>query len=73
MNMLRMFDAWAIPLVIIANKNGEMVARIHPDHLTAEVIAGVLEGKVPAVEQTPYNLFEPDGAEDYFRSFLKSD
>lgn len=69
--MFKAFDAWAIPVVVLVNREGNFVGRIHPEHLTAAIVKTVLQGEVPEVEQTPYHLYEPEGAEDYFRSFLK--
>lgn len=69
--MFRSYNAWAIPNIVMINANGEIAGRIHPNRLTKNVIEELLEGKIPDVQQTREDLYEPDGAEKYFRSLLE--
>ena len=65
------YRAWAIPLVVIVDGNGVISSRIHPDYLTEEVIDQLLVGTVPDLEQAPDDQFDPEGAEEYFRSLME--
>jgi thiol-disulfide isomerase/thioredoxin len=69
--IFRKYNAWAIPNIVMINSHGEIAGRIHPAHLTAEVINVLLKGGTPDLENTPENLFDPAKAEEYFRSYLK--
>lgn len=68
--MFRTYNAWAIPNIVMINSKGVIAGRIHPNKLNADVINDLLQGKIPDVPNTPENLFKPDEAEIYFRSFL---
>ncbi|HEX4631697.1 MAG TPA: TlpA disulfide reductase family protein [Chthoniobacterales bacterium] len=60
------YGAWGIPVVFLFGRGGKLAAAVHPDHLTSEVLAAVLEGKAPDVPQSkPWD--DPAGAEIYFR------
>ena len=48
-------------------RSGKIAGRIHPNKLNEEVIDDLLAGKIPDVEQTKEDLYEPGGAEKYFR------
>ncbi len=69
--MFREYNAWAIPNIVMVNSKGKIAGRIHPEHLTGEVINTLLNGGIPDVKNTPENLFDPLKAEEYFRSYLK--
>lgn len=69
--MFRSYNAWAIPNIVMINANGVIAGRIHPNRLTNDVIEELLEGKIPDIQQTREDLYEPDGAEKYFRSLLE--
>ena len=69
--MFKAFNGWAIPTMILINKNGKYAGRIHPKNLTAQIIDELLEGNIPKVEQVPENLYDPVKAEKYFRSLIK--
>jgi thiol-disulfide isomerase/thioredoxin len=69
--MFRSYNAWAIPNVVMINSKGKIAGRIHPTHLTDEVIEVLLNGGVPDIKNTPEDAFDPAGAEEYFRSFLE--
>jgi hypothetical protein len=69
--IFRSYNAWAIPNIVMINSKGEIAGRIHPNHLTAEVISTLLSGGIPDVENTPEDAFDPVKAEEYFRSYLK--
>ena len=63
----RALNGWAIPNIFMVNKEGKIAGRIHPNKLNEEVIDDLLAGKIPDVEQTKEDLYEPGGAEKYFR------
>lgn len=67
----RSYNGWAIPTTILITKDGRYAGRIHPKRLTGGIIDSLLEGQIPKVEQVPENLYDPAGAEKYFRSLLK--
>ena len=69
--MFRMYNAWAIPNIVMINSTGKIAGRIHPNKLNEEVIDVLLNGGVPGVDNTPEDLFDPVKAEEYFRTFLK--
>ncbi|MGH1365177.1 MAG: TlpA family protein disulfide reductase [Calditrichia bacterium] len=69
--MFRSYDAWAIPQVILVNKEGIIVSKLHPEYLTSAILEDALAGEIPDVEQVPGGLFDPKGAEEHFRSFLQ--
>lgn len=60
------FQAWGIPVVYIFDRQGKLVAAVHPDNLVPGVISAALRGEIPDVKQsTPWS--DPRGAEEYFR------
>ncbi len=63
----RNLNGWAIPNIFMVDKEGKIAGRIHPDYLTESVINDLLSGKIPDVEQTKEDLYDPEGAEEYFR------
>ena len=67
----QVFRAWAIPLVVIVNKEGKISRRIHPNYLTEDIINEVLLDKIPIVKQSVDDQFEPEAAEKYFRSLME--
>jgi thiol-disulfide isomerase/thioredoxin len=69
--MFREYNGWAIPTMILINSKGKFAGRIHPKNLTAKVIDKLIKGEIPGVEQVPEDLYDPDEAENYFRSLLK--
>lgn len=70
--MFKSFKAWGIPMVVIVNQKGRIASVIHPNYLNRAVIEEVLAGKVPEVKQHD-GWPDPEGAEEYFRSLLKTD
>ena len=63
------FDAWGIPTVYVFDRQGTLLSAMHPEYLSAEVIAGALAGDIPPVEQAR-GWEDPAGAEEYFRSLV---
>ena len=63
----RSLNGWAIPNIFMVGKDGKIAGRIHPNKLSEEVIEDLLVGKIPDVEQTKEDMFDPEGAEKYFR------
>lgn len=63
----RALNGWAIPNIFMVDKNGKIAGRIHPNKLNEKVIDDLLAGKIPDIEQTKEDLYEPGGAEKYFR------
>ena len=60
------FRAWGIPVIFIFDSKGKLVATVHPNNLTPEVLYAALRGEVPNVKQAvPWH--DPAGAESYFR------
>lgn len=72
-SMFRSYNAWAIPNIVMINAEGKIAGRIHPNRLTKNAIEELLEGKIPDVQQTREDLYEPEGAEKYFRSLMKEE
>jgi hypothetical protein len=70
-NMFRKYNGWAIPNIVMINSKGKIAGRIHPSHLTEEVINTLLSGNIPDVKNTSEDAFDPVEAEEYFRSYLK--
>ncbi len=68
--MFKRYNAWAIPNIVMINSKGIIAGRIHPSRLTGEIIKNLIKGGIPSVENTPENLFDPNQAEQYFRSYL---
>jgi len=66
LNTFKTLQAWGIPVIFIFDSKGKLVAAVHPNNLTAEVLSAALRGEVPQVKQaTPWH--DPAGAENYFR------
>ena len=66
LNTFKTFRAWGIPTIFIFDSKGKLVATVHPNNLTPEVLYAALRGEVPQVKQaTPWH--DPAGAESYFR------
>ena len=66
LNTFKTLQAWGIPVIFIFDTKGKLVAAVHPNNLTAEVLSAALRGEVPQVKQaTPWH--DPAGAENYFR------
>ena len=66
LNTFKTFRAWGIPVIFIFDSKGKLVATVHPNNLTPEVLHAALRGEVPQVKQaTPWH--DPAGAESYFR------
>lgn len=63
----RAFRAWGIPVTYVFDGDGVLLAALHPEHLTAEVLESALAGEIPDVEQTR-GWPDPVGAEEHFRS-----
>lgn len=63
----RTLNGWAIPNIFMVDKNGKIAGRIHPNKLNENVIDDLLAGEIPDIEQTREDLYEPGGAEEYFR------
>ena len=68
--MFKRYNAWAIPNIVMINSRGKIAGRIHPDRLNAHIIEELIAGRIPAVKNTPEDLFDPVKAEEYFRSLL---
>ena len=65
-NTFKTFRAWGIPVIFIFDAKGKLVATVHPNNLTPEVLYAALRGEVPKVKQaTPWH--DPAEAESYFR------
>ncbi len=69
--MFRKYNAWAIPNIVMINAAGKIAGRIHPNKLTEQVIDKLLAGEIPDVSNTPEDMFDAAGAEQYFRSLLE--
>lgn len=69
--MFRKFNAWPIPNIVMINSKGVFAGRIHPNQLNEDVINQLLDGKIPVLENTKEDMFNPIEAEKYFRSFLE--
>jgi cytochrome c biogenesis protein CcmG/thiol:disulfide interchange protein DsbE len=66
LNTFKTFQAWGIPVIYIFDSKGKLVATVHPNNLTPEVISAALRGEIPQVKQAvPWH--DPAGAESYFR------
>ena len=66
LNTFKTFQAWGIPVIFIFDSKGKLVATVHPNNLTPEVISAALRGEIPQVKQAvPWS--DPTGAESYFR------
>jgi len=66
LNTFKTFRAWGIPVIFIFDAKGRLVATVHPNNLTPEVLYAALRGEVPKVKQAvPWH--DPAGAESYFR------
>jgi thiol-disulfide isomerase/thioredoxin len=66
------FVAWGIPMAIVLDRDGKVVAVLSPANLNAEIVRGVLAGKVPDAPQHP-GWDDPAGAAKYFRAQLEED
>lgn len=66
LNTFKTFRAWGIPVIFIFDSKGKLVATVHPNNLTAEVISAALRGEVPNVKPA-VAWHDPAGAEGYFR------
>lgn len=65
-NTFKTFRAWGIPVIFVFDSKGKLVATVHPNNLTAEVLSEALRGEIPKVKQAvPWH--DPAGAESYFR------
>lgn len=65
-NTFKTFRAWGIPVIFIFDSKGKLVATVHPNNLTPEVLNAALRGEIPKVKPaTPWH--DPAGAEGYFR------
>jgi thiol-disulfide isomerase/thioredoxin len=65
-NTFKTLQAWGIPVIFIFDSKGKLVATVHPNNLTPEVLYAALRGEVPQVKQAvPWH--DPAGAESYFR------
>lgn len=69
--MFRKYNAWAIPNIVMINAEGKIAGRIHPNKLTEQVIDKLIAGEIPDVSNTKEDMFDPAGAEQYFRSLLE--
>lgn len=69
--MFRTYNAWAIPNIVLINSAGKIAGRIHPNNLNAQVIDTLIAGGIPDVSNTKEDMFDPAGAEQYFRSLLE--
>ena len=65
-NTFKTFRAWGIPVIFIFDSKGKLVATVHPNNLTPEVLYAALRGEVPNVKQA-VAWHDPAGAESYFR------
>lgn len=66
LDTFKTFRAWGIPVIFIFDSKGKLVATVHPNNLTPEVLNAALRGEVPKVKQAvPWH--DPAGAESYFR------
>ena len=65
-NTFKTFRAWGIPVIFIFDVKGKLVATVHPNNLTPEVLYAALRGEVPKVKQA-VAWHDPAGAENYFR------
>ena len=66
LNTFKTFRAWGIPVIFIFDTKGKLVATVHPNNLTPEVLYAALRGEVPKVKQA-VAWHDPVGAESYFR------
>ena len=66
------FRAWGVPSVYIFDREGTVVSAIQAEDLTEAVVRDVLAGRIPQVKQNK-GWDDPKGAEEYFRSTLKSE
>jgi thiol-disulfide isomerase/thioredoxin len=65
-NTFKTFQAWGIPVIFIFDSKGKLIATVHPNNLTPEVLSAALRGEVPNVKPAvPWH--DPVGAENYFR------
>jgi thiol-disulfide isomerase/thioredoxin len=66
LNTFKTFQAWGIPVIFIFDSHGKLIATVHPNNLTPEVLYAALRGEIPKVKQAvPWS--DPVGAENYFR------
>jgi len=65
-NTFKTLRAWGIPVIFIFDAKGKLVATVHPNNLTPEVLNAALRGEVPKVKQA-VAWHDPAGAENYFR------
>ena len=66
LNTFKTFQAWGIPVIFIFDSQGKLVATLHPNNLTPEVLYAALRGEIPKVKPAlPWS--DPAGAENYFR------
>jgi len=66
LDTFRTFRAWGIPVIFIFDSKGKLVATVHPNNVTPEVLYAALRGEVPKVKQA-VAWHDPAGAESYFR------
>jgi len=71
--MFQRYNAWAIPNIVMINAEGKVAGRIHPNKLSVEIIKELIEGKIPEVERTPEDLYDPKKAEEYFRTLMNEE
>ena len=64
------YQAWAIPMAVLIDRDGNIASVMHPDYLTSAVIEDLLEGNRIDLEQTEA-WPDPEGAEEYFRSLIR--
>jgi len=66
LDTFKTFRAWGIPVIFIFDSKGKLIATVHPNNLTPEVLYTALRGEVPAVKPA-VAWHDPAGAENYFR------
>jgi thiol-disulfide isomerase/thioredoxin len=66
------FAAWGIPISVVVNQKGVVVAVVGPQHLTPEALRDIVAGKTPQLPQHP-GWDDPEGAAKYFREQLEKD
>jgi thiol-disulfide isomerase/thioredoxin len=66
------FVAWGIPMAVVLDREGKVVAVVSPRDLTPESIRTVLAGKAPDLPPHP-GWDDPAGAAKYFREQLEQD
>jgi hypothetical protein len=54
------------------NSKGKKAGRIYRARLNEHVNDDLINGKIPAIKNTPENLYKSDKAETYFRSLLSN-